>query len=319
MAKTEIILKVATLISVDEKEAEMIVEKAIKGKETTKDDLEKWFNERFVPNVVFIDEDGYARMCIDALKILGTTAATDYGSSRQRDLGQLWADMTRGYLGELALKLFLAKKNVEIELGHEVGKLSDYLPSDIHKIKKQGEEFRGPRVQVGIKATKWNGIWLDLPGDQFNHSDIHVLIKVGTGRDHLFAYFKKISVFKDKVLRVGQDIGLLSKEEANILYDKLPTFKPIPAYIAGFARKDGAYNELSYKGKKGRMHYKISEWSGPINPGDLGKIKEREGLASRGKVEFEGIGSFNHDKGYLFNVGNLEWNDEGWNKILNKI
>ena len=319
MTKQEVISKVATYLSTDEVEATGIVEKAISGKETTEEDLEAWLNERFIPNVVFIDEDGYARMCIDALKILGTTAATDYGSSRQRDLGQLWADMTRGYLGELALKLFLAKKGIEIELGHEVGELSDYLPSDIDKIKKPNEEFRKPKVQVGIKATKWNGIWLDLPGDQFNHSDIHILIKVGTGRDHLFAYFKKISVFKDKILKVGQDIGLLSSDEASNLYNKLPTFRPIPAYISGFVRKDGTYGELSYKGKKGRMHYKIGEWNGPINPGDLEKIKERESLIPRGKVEFEGIGTFNHDKGYLFNTGNLKWSEKDWKKILDEI
>ena len=29
-------------------------------------------------NTVFIDETGYSKMCIDALKILKTTAATDY-------------------------------------------------------------------------------------------------------------------------------------------------------------------------------------------------------------------------------------------------
>lgn len=316
MTKEELISQVATHLSISAVEAGVIVDKAEVGGEIDSG-FEDWLQNRFLPNVVFIDEDGYAWMCIDALKILGTTAATDYGSSRQRDLGQLWADMTRGYLGELAFKIFLEKRGLNIELGHEVGALSDYLPSDIQKVQRQGETFRDPRIQIGIKATKWNGIWLDIPGDQFNHSDVHVMIKVGTGRDHLFAYFKKISVFKDKVLRVGQDIGLLSGAEADAIYDKLPTFKPIPAYIAGFVLKDEVYSELSYKGKKGRLHYKITEWNGHIHPGDLAKIKQRESID--GKVTFEGIGTFAHDKGYLFNTGHLKWNDEDWKSIISKI
>lgn len=140
-------------------------------------------------------------MCIDALKIVSTTAGTDFGSSRQRDFGQVWADMTRGYLGEYAFKKFLEKTySISCELGHEIGNLGDYLPTDIHNIKKSGESWRKPKLSIGVKAVKWNGIWFDIPSDQFNHSDIHVLVKVGTARDHLFAFFKQLSVFKDKVL-----------------------------------------------------------------------------------------------------------------------
>ncbi len=314
MTREEIIQKVSSHLSTDVVEAEMIIDKAIIGGETTEEELESWLNNRFLPNVVFIDEDGYARMCIDALKIVGTTAASDYGSSRQRDLGQLWADMTRGYIGELAFKIFLKQNEIDIELGHEAGELSEYLPNDIHKVKKDKEEFREPKIKVGIKATKWNGIWFDIPGDQFNHSDFHVLVKVGTGRDHLFAYFKKISVFKDKVLKVGQDIGLLSGDEANTLYNNLPTFKPISAYIAGFVKKDEKYDDLPYKGKSGRLNYKITEWNGQIKPGDLEIIKDKEKV--KGKIAFEGIGSFAHDSGYLFNTGNLKWGKKDWKEVM---
>lgn len=317
MNQQEVASKISDQVGVDIKQAKTIVDKALAGGEVHDDGLEDWFNDRFVPNIVYVDEDGYAQMCIDALKILNTTAATDYGSSRQRDFGQLWADMTRGYLGELAFKIFLKKKELEIELGHEVGQLMDYLPSDIHGVKKGKEDFRKPKIQIGIKATKWNGIWLDIPGDQFNHSDVHVLIKVGTGRDHLFAYFKKISVFKDKILRVGQDIGLLSVNEADRIYDNLPTFKPIPAYIAGFVSKDHTYDDLSFKGALGRKNYTIKEWNGPMNPGDLERIKKSEKVS--GKVIFEGIGKFAHDKGYLFNTGNLKWTEKDWKSIVDKI
>lgn len=300
-------------------EAEKIVEKAIAGGEITGDfPASRWLKERLLPNVVQIDEDGYARMCVDALKILGRTAATDYGASRQRDLGQLWADMTRGYLGELAFTLFLKQKwGIESKLGHEVGEMRDYLPMDIHMIRDPGAEYRKPGIQVSVKTTKWNGIWLDIPGDQFNHSDAHILIKVGTGRDHLFAFFKAISVFKDKVLKRGVDVGSLTAKESEALFDTLPTFKPIPAYICGFVRKSDQYKTLDYAGKKGRINFTIMSWNGPIVPGDIESVKKREGVS--GKVTFEGIGNFAHDRGYLFNTGNLLWRENDWQDIRKRL
>src|SRR3989344_5707931 len=95
-------------LSIEQAGALKLIEKAKTGQEINENlDLEEWLKSRLLPNTVLIDEMEYSKMCIDALKILGKTAATDYGGSRQRDLGQLWADMTRGYLGELAISKFL--------------------------------------------------------------------------------------------------------------------------------------------------------------------------------------------------------------------
>lgn len=298
-------------------EAAGILEKAEIGGEVIDGDFDGWFVGRFLPNIVWIDEEGYAAMCIDALKILSTTAATDYGSSRQRDFGHMWADMTRGYLGELAFKLFLEKRGVKIELGHEKGNVSEYLPSDIHGVSRDDEPFSPPCITIGIKATKWNGIWLDIPGDQFSHSFAHVFIKVGMGRDHLFAYLKKISVFRDKVLKTGKDMGIISSEEADTMYDRIPTFRPIPAYVCGFVYRDVEYGDIPYRGKKGRKNYNITGWNGPIRSGDLDVIKKKESVL--GSVKFEGIGSFAHDKGYLFNTGNLLWSEKDWNDVIARL
>lgn len=313
----KIAFEISSRLSTSEAESSMIVAKAIAGGEASEENISDWYEQRFLPNLVLIDEDGYSRMCIDALKILDKTAATDYGGSRQRDMGQLWADMTRGYLGELAFQLFLKGKGIEIKLGHEKGELSDYLVGDIREVKKSGENSRPPKLQIGIKTTKWNGIWFDLPGDQFNHSGAHTFIKVGTGRNHLFAFFKKISVFKDKVLKIGQDIGLLTTDESTDLYNQLPTFKPIPAYISGFVLREPGYPTNSYGGHRGRLHYKVTSWSGPINASDLQKIKENEHIT--GRVEFEGIGKFSHDRGYLFNTGSLLWKEEDWRGLIERV
>ena len=306
-------------LGVEAQEAERIIEKAVAGGEIEHSiEARDWVEQRLLPNLVHIDEAGYSRMCVDALKILGTTAATDYGGSRQRDLGQLWADMTRGYLGEFAFAEFLRTKwGLETQLGHESGELKDYLPMDIHRVREPGEEYRTPKVSIGIKTTKWNGIWLDIPGDQFNHSDVHVLVKVGTGRDHLFAFFKAISVFKDKVLKRGQDVGSLSSAESDELFDRLPSFKKIPANICGFVLKSGQYEVLDYGGRMGRKNYTITSWNGPIRPGDKEAVRVKERVT--GKVSFEGIGDFAHENGYLFNTGKLLWKDEDWEKVKRRI
>ena len=257
-------------------------------------------------------------MCVSALKTVRNVAPTDYGSSRQRDLGQLWADMIRGYLGEVAFQQFLEKNwGIKSSLGHEKGSLKEYLPLDIHEVTFPGKPSKSPRIKISVKATKWNGIWLDIPGNQFNHSDIHILVKVGVGRDHLFSFFKKISVFRDKILKLGQEIGIITKEESEVLFNSLPDFSPIPAYICGFAKKSNHFNSLSYSGKKGRKHYKITGWNGPILPSDLETIKQKEEVV--GNIKFEGIGEFSHDQGYLFNTGNLLWEKNDWDEVVRSL
>lgn len=306
-------------LHISEDESQRIIDKAKAGGEIGESlNISQWIDNRLIPNCVFINHNEYAKMCVDALKILGTTAATDYGSSRQRDLGQLWADMTRGYLGEIAFVKFLWEKhNIMSRLGHDAGALSDFLPSDIHEIKKENEEFRTPRIEISIKTSKWNGIWLDIPGDQFNHSHVHVFIKIGAGRDHLFAFFKEISVFKDKILTKGVEVGSLSDSEAKDLFHKLPSFKPIPAYICGFVLRDSLYSQLPYSGKKGAKHYTVTSWNGPICSNDLSEIKSRENVS--GNVTFEGIGKFAHTNGYLFNTGNLKWQHKDWQQVIDAI
>jgi hypothetical protein len=314
-----IILSIANYLSISEQEATTIFEKAKLGGEITSTvDEVQWFEERFKPNIVFIDEVGYTKMCVDALKILHRTAATDYGSSRQRDLGQLWADMTRGYLGEYAFQLFLNQRfGLESQLGHNIGTLEEYLHQDIHAVRKAHEDFRLPKQSVSIKTSKWNGIWLDIPGEQFQHSDLHVFIKVGTGRDHLFAFFKSISVFKDKILSKGQSVGAITAQESAEIYDGLPSFTAIPAYICGFVKRDIPYDDLPYTGKKGRKNFTITGWRGRIQQGDMDRIKNNEDIS--GSVKFEGIGEFSHENGYLFNTGNLLWSDTHWQSLANSL
>lgn len=315
-----VISAIATHLTISEDEATVILEKAKAGGEINAQCNEQdWLQQRFIPNIVFIDEVGYTKMCVDALKILHGTAATDYGSSRQRDLGQVWADMIRGYLGEYAFQLFLHQQfGIASQLGHEQGALDTFLQQDIHAIRPlHQQQFRPPNQSISIKTSKWNGIWLDIPGGQFSHSDIHVFVKVGTGRDHLFAFFKSISVFKDKVLDKGKSVGAITEQEAESIYNNLPNFAPIPAYICGFVKQSTSYQNLDYTGKRGRKNFTITTWNGPIEPNDMARVKEQEGMT--GSVKFEGIGEFSHDNGYLFNTGNLLWQQSDWQALTNSL
>ena len=311
-------VKFSNKLGIDIEDSTLVIKKALDGGETEIEKVEEWVEKRFIPNRIKIEKDEYALMCVNALKSVFNVAATDYGSSRQRDLGQMWADMIRGYLGEIAFVKFLKDNwNIEADIGHEKGKLNDFLPMDIHRITMPGESPRQPNLKISIKTSKWNGIWLDIPSDQFNHSDIHVFVKIGAGRDHLFAFFKEISVFRDKVLKIGEEVGSLTKTESEELYESLPSFTPIMAQICGFVSKSKKYEVLSYSGSKGRKNYMVHEWNGPILAGDLEKIKELENIS--GKVSFAGIGEFSHDQGYLFNTGNLLWNKADWGKVISAI
>lgn len=310
--------KISALIGCDTAIAEQILTKADEGGEMGALGQDEWFEERLKPNVVFLDENGYARMCVDALKIIGHVSATDMGASRQRDLAQIWADMTRGYLGELAFTTFLEQRfSIKSKLAHQRGRMEDFLNLDICEIALPGQACRPPKIKLGIKTSKWNGIWLDIPGDQFAHSDIHVFVKIGVGNDHLMAFMKAISVMKDKVLKKGVEVGSLTEDDAAQLYDELPSFKPIPAYICGFAKKIDIHTGRQYTGKKGRLHFTIETWKGPWSARDLASIKETESVA--GKVIFKNIGKFSHDSGFLFNAGNLYWSDSDWKKVISEI
>jgi hypothetical protein len=319
MLKIDSIQKLAKNLNISIKDAEIIINTSLLGGEISNEiDLQNWLNQRFLPNCIFINEEGYTKMCINALKILVSIISTNKRKNVERDLFYLWGNLTQKYLGEYAFQLFMKQKwNIESELGHEKGNIQDFLLTDIHKIKMTGETERNPNLKISIKTTKWNGIWLDIPGDQFNHADVHLLVKVGTGRDHLFAFFKRISVFQDKILKRGQDVGVLTKAESDQLYEELPSFSPIPAYICGFVWQNYQYKNLPYSGKMGRKNYTITGWNGAINPNDLEEIKKIESVS--GSIKFEGIGSFSHDRGYLFNTGNLLWQEKDWNSFKTKI
>ena len=303
------------------KTAKSFLEKAVISKEIepiTEENIENWYENIFKEHMFIIDEKTYLNASIQALKIQFTMAGTDFGSSRQRDLGQKWSDTIRGYLGEFGVQQYFHNKwDIEIDLGHEEGALADYLPTDIHKIKLPGEdEQRNANLNVSIKTTKSNGIWLDIPGDQYHHSDIYILAKIGIGTDHLFSFFKHISVFKDKILKCGQDEGCINEEEADEIFEKIPSFSKIYGYVPGFINSDDTHDTFTYEGKKGRKNYKIYNWTGKFEQEYLNQIRTQEDLVTSAKVTFEGIGSFSQSNRYIFGMKSLKNTEADWKTLV---
>ena len=305
----------------DKATAERIISAAIQGRETLngEDDIENWINNQLIPNTVLIDKSGYTEMCIDALKTTSTQVLTDFGTSRQRDFGQAWADMIRGYLGEFAVTIFLEKNfGLKTKLAHQRGVASTFYDSDISEV-FDGSKWRKPNINVGIKTTKYNGLWLDVVKEQFSKSDIHVQVKIGGGTTHLFSFFKELSVFKDKILKAGLDGNFLTQGESDQIWNDIPTFKPIPAYITGFALRDYNYKPLDYDGHMAKIHYTIHTYQGLLPRDYREQIKKREGITAKGNVKFESIDEFSASDRFLFNTGSINRTIKEWKEIVGLI
>ena len=287
-------------------------------KSNDNEELLNWYSNIFKKNLFILDQKDYSEASIDALKKQFSLAGTDFGSSKQRDLGQKWADTIRGYLGEIGVrKLFKNKYNLEIFLAHEPGELDEFVSKDIHEVKFHDQLKRKPNIKVSIKTVKSNGIWLDFTEQMFIHADAHINCCVGVGTNHLFSFFKHLSVFKDKIIKNAIDNNFINQVEGNNIYDQVPSFKNIYGYVPGFVIKKQQYENYFYSGKKGTSNYTIDKWSGKYLHSYLEIIKKKENAKN---VKFLGIGKFSREKVYVFGLSSLMSSDQDWKDfVINKI
>ena len=315
------ISKIQSALGEDEASATKIIAAAIQGRETTNepDAIENWIDQQLIPNTLLIDKDGYTEMCIDALKTISTQVLTDFGTSRQRDFGQAWADTIRGYLGEYSVVKYLQREfNVEAKLAHQRGVAETFYDSDISEVFKEGI-WRKPNINIGIKTTKFNGLWLDVAKEQFAKSHIHVQVKIGGGSTHLFSFFKELSVFKDKILKVGLDGNYLTQKESEQIWEDIPKFKSIPAYITGFAIRDYPYKPLEYQGHMAKLHYTIHTFKGLLPKDYREQVAKLEKVPANGKVKFESIEEFSKSARFLFNTGSILRSKSDWADVVERL
>lgn len=277
-----------------------------------------------------LNENDYLKAALYGLSLAPKIAGTDYGTSRQRDLGQLWTDTIRGFLGEIAFAKWLKEKfGVTVGLDYKQGSLEEFLPSDIKSV-----NGREPKLKISIKTTKLGGIWLDIPGAQIEHSDVFVLVHVGVTREHFIAFLKKISVIRDKLMKEALERGLLEKEELEEIWDAVPEFTSVPAYVAGFLDKSDyadklkdRYSVIEADGEVKTKRVIINKYLGFWHPEDAEYEKiVRNLLKSKGKnvkdymkIEFEGIGNFSKTLHFIASSGVLKKKKEDWEKLLCKL
>jgi hypothetical protein len=121
------------------------------------------------------------------------------------------------------------------ELDFRLDSLEEFLPLDI-----KGIDGRPPKLKVSIKSTKLESIRLDVPGEQIEHSDIFMLVRLDVTREHFLAFLKEISAIRDKLLEEVLKKRFVTEEGLREAWDAIPRFTPIPACIVGFLDKAGS-------------------------------------------------------------------------------
>lgn len=310
--------------------AEDILKSSVAGGEidiSNASSLEEWFAERFTPQLVWLDRNDYARALIRSLWLAPRFAATDFGGARQRDFAQVWTDTARGFLGEIAFQKFLdLKLDFKIELETRRGALEEFLPSDIMVVDSVTGSPRKPRYPVSIKTTKFNGVWLDLPGAQFEHSEIYVLVKLGISRFHFLAFLKDTGFLKDKLFRLGLDLEELTEAQVEELSRELPVFAEIPAYVAGFLKKQSIKLpihelECAVKGKK-RKRIAITRGVGVFSTITAREHPSIKSIDAEGvlPIEVEPIGlELGESRRFLAHSGALNFGERSWRELVKAL
>ena len=286
-----------------------------------------WINDRLLPNLIFLNKEDYLESAIEALETYKDIARTDFGRSRQRDEAQLWADKIRGYLAEKVFqKKLLNDFNIHCKLPHESGELKTYLDPDVPLIKKDNEqEFRKAKKKTSIKMTKWNGVWLDIGGAQYQHSDYYVQIKVNTGTEHLVSFLKSLNFFENHLLKEGVEKNILDEDKKNQILGKIKNFEDISlfGYVAGFRDIKNTEVKIKFVKKKVKVHIVSAE--GLFHQDTLTKIatendlRDKQGELDIKKISFQGIGEFSSFPRFLTNTGRLKFKKEDWSSIIEKF
>lgn len=310
--------------------ASQLLSGALSGLEVRTEDpssFKTWLEQRLQYQLTWLDKEDYARALIRALWLAPRFAATDFGGARQRDFAQLWTDTARGFLGEIALQRFLSEKlGFEIELDVRRGNLEEFLPSDIKVRDPRSGQFRAPKKNVSIKTAKFNARWLDLPGAQFEHSDVFVLVKIGISRLHFSAFLKEISFLRDKLFAMARNLGELDNEQANKLWEETPDFIPIPAYVAGYIEKQELQMPVHQinchvRGRKNRR-ITITHGVGIFCLRNVRQHPEVMRVDPTGSlpVEVEPIISLlSESKHFLAHSGALKFGAEAWSSLVKSL
>jgi len=287
--------------------------------------FDEWFETHFKPQLVWLTIDDYERALLRALWLARTFSASDYGSSRQRDMSQVWTDTARGFAGEIALSKFLQSRyGIETRADVTRGETKNYLPTDVANIRVLGDKWRSPKLTLSIKATKFNGRWLDAPGAQIEHSDGFVLVKLGITRQHFLGFLKDSGLIETMLLH-GKELEEVSEADVKTLMQEIPASYPIPAYISGWLDKRELtlpvhfLNAIVIGLTKKRIV--VRQGVGVFTPDLIRQhpsISTIQGVAELG-IEIEPIvKSFSGQK-FLAHSGAFKFGDKAWKELIKQL
>lgn len=300
-------------------------------------DFKEWLEKRFIPQVVWLEKDDYARAITRALPQALRFAGSDFGSTRQRDLGQLWTDTARGFLGEIAFKRFI-ETNFGIELQQDISidkLIDDYISSDIKAVKEAQTDYRPPKINVSVKTGKFNARWMDeYSAAKIKNVDAFVFVRAGTAREHFVAFLKAVSFLKSKLFPMAEELGELTPESSAKLWDAIPEFEAVPAYVSGFLMKKDLNMPIhsiefelkgqeNYRGKgKDTRKILINRGVGIFTRQTLLNIPELKQINPEGNIQMliGGINSEVGDKDHFYaNTGSFSFGLGNWRNFVNQL
>ncbi|MEM3448601.1 MAG: hypothetical protein QXG08_06745 [Candidatus Methanomethyliaceae archaeon] len=308
--------------------AEQVFKSARDGLEYDGISFEDWLEKRFKYQLVWLDSNDYARALTRALWLAPHFAGTDFGSSRQRDMGQEWTDTARGFMGEIAVGKFLKDKfNVETLPVTRRGAAEEFMETDIDDIVLPNGQKGKSKIKVSVKTGKFNSRWLDV-GTQYTYSDVYMFVKVGVLRTHFLSFLKDISFLKDKLFPRAVALKELGEEESRTLWDEVPTLQPLPAYIAGYINKpnpNSPITSLKWRVRKGRKSQSIviTQGVGIMNAETIrsfGAIKQYDPEGNL-PIEIEPIIKQleQRDTHFLASCGGLLWGNKNMTSLMERI
>jgi len=307
--------------------SEKLLRSAVKGGELMSQNVDEWLS-RLDEQLVWLDINEYTRALIRGLSLAPSYAPIDFRTGGERDLVQIWADSTRGELGEIGFVKFLWERyGVKAQVDKERGPLERFLYRDITKIRKPGEPWRDSKLRISIKDTKFQGVWLELPGAQVEHSDVYVLARSGLPIAHMVSFFKHISVIREKLFPLARKLGELSKEAEEDLWNLLPEFEPLPVYIPGFIEKaklDLRVPNIAQCRLVGRREdtrrIEIYRGVGVFSEETLRAHPQIVKLDPRGKYPIRIVPIKDRPDGnFLVDGGSLTWGGKNWSDLVKRL
>lgn len=267
--------------------------------------LEKWFTHRIKQNTIALDWEDYQKALGNGLRILlnADLMKADMGTARQREFGQHWTDLIRGYLGEIAFEQFLSNRfdiKVDLKQTGTEGGAEEHIPTDVTHIQTGSGDWRKVHNTISIKTSKLRSMWLPLFANQVKHSKAHALVKLGIPLEHLVIGMKESRSLTKFLSEVPDD------QIGNIL-ESIPDYDSIPVYLPGYIwRSDLKTGELQQHRANKYIHIR----------GGAGKIPAN---VPSGYSSFKTEGINDPEEDYLAATGSLRWETREWRDLIAKL